>query len=328
MLTYLKVWREEFDGVTVRISKPITLDQTNLSPAIVYIHGGGWVVLDTDSYAHLTDTISLESEVVVVSIEYRLAPEHMYPVPLDDCVKATKFFLKNAKQYGVDENQIGIAGDSAGGNLAMSVALRLSEELESPQLAAQGLIYPVLQGINFLLPSYIQNSNGPAFITGDTMAEYFLSYMIGDWKYQSHFLTNNHTSPAIKQSEYARYVSHELLPDEFQAILEDDYGDNYGDEDVSQKLERFLLDSNFAPLMATDGALAKLPPTCLVTTNFDVLRDDGFLLEKRLKRMGRDVTHQYYSGYEHGFLMHLAMYDGSLPAVRRFCKCMLTYIKS
>ncbi|KAK3592194.1 hypothetical protein CHS0354_010432 [Potamilus streckersoni] len=103
------------------------------------------------------------------------------------------------------------------------------------------------------------------------MAKYFLSYMIGDWKYQSHFLTNNHTSPAIKQSEYARFVSHELLPDEFQAILEDDYGDNYGDEDVSQKLERFLLDSNFAPLMATDGALAKLPPTCLVTTNFDVL---------------------------------------------------------
>ncbi|KAK3587655.1 hypothetical protein CHS0354_032861 [Potamilus streckersoni] len=141
----------------------------------------------------------------------------------------------------------------------MSVALRLSEELDSPQLAAQGLIYPVLQGINLLLPSYIQNSNGPAFITGDTMAEYFLSYMIGDWKYQSHFLTNNHTSPAIKQSEYARFVSHELLPDEFQAILEDDYGDNYGDEDVSQKLERFLLDSN------------KLPPTCLVTTNFDVL---------------------------------------------------------
>ncbi|KAK3579603.1 hypothetical protein CHS0354_012020 [Potamilus streckersoni] len=146
-----------FVGVDVVLCRPTT--KLGKLPGLVYFHGGGWVFLNADSYRPFTEALCESTEAVVASVEYRLAPENVYRAAFDDCVKNTVFFLRNAEKYNVDMNKIGIAGDSVGGNLAMAVALKLSDDPNLsalPHLAVQGLIYPPFQFFNFRLPSYIE----------------------------------------------------------------------------------------------------------------------------------------------------------------------------
>ncbi|KAL3848318.1 hypothetical protein ACJMK2_019186 [Sinanodonta woodiana] len=319
-----------FDGVDVILCRPA--NKQGKLPGLVYFHGGGWVFLNTDSYRPLTDALCESTEAVVVSVEYRLAPENIYPAAFDDCVKSVIFFLQNAVKYNVDMNKIGIAGDSVGGNLAMAVALKLSNDPNLsalPRLAVQGLIYPPLQFFNFRLPSYIEHGQGPSLLTSKLMAFFALSYMLGNATYIPHLLINNHTSRSLKHSDYSHYVSHELLPKEFQSTLdEDDVRLDFGDEALSAEIEDILLDPYFAPLMATDAEIKKLPPACIVSAEIDPLRDDSFLAAKRMAMNGIWVRHDHYPGYGHGFFAQIGFYEQSLPAVISFCKCLLEKMNS
>uniref|UniRef100_A0A8C3VD73 Arylacetamide deacetylase n=1 Tax=Catharus ustulatus TaxID=91951 RepID=A0A8C3VD73_CATUS len=117
------VTEAEFNSVPVRLFLPRRAPG-GLRRAIVYFHGGGWCMGDAGDYDHMARRFSNELDAVVVSVNYRLAPPHHFPVQFEDVYSVTKFFLQSKvlSQYGVDPARVCVAGDSAGGNLAAAVA--------------------------------------------------------------------------------------------------------------------------------------------------------------------------------------------------------------
>ena len=111
-------------------------------PAIVYFHGGGWVICSLDTHDGVCRRLALASGMRVVSVDYAMAPEHPFPAPLDDCVAAIRAIREDAWRFGIDSARIALAGDSAGANLALAALLRLRDAGEAlPKAAA--LIYGV-----------------------------------------------------------------------------------------------------------------------------------------------------------------------------------------
>jgi acetyl esterase len=104
-------------------------------PVIVYLHGGGFVVMSPETHAKFTKQIALGADAVVISIDYRLAPETPYPGPLDDCIAAFRWAREHAAEVGGDPKRVAIGGDSAGGNLAAATTLRLLAEGDAPPAA-------------------------------------------------------------------------------------------------------------------------------------------------------------------------------------------------
>ncbi|WP_345680123.1 alpha/beta hydrolase [Yinghuangia aomiensis] len=114
-------------------------------PVLVYAHGGGWVMGDLDTHDALCREISLRADVVVAAVDYRLAPEHPFPAPLEDFHAAARWVVGNAAQLGADPGRVAVGGDSAGGNLAAAACL-LARDRGEPQFALQWLSYPALDG--------------------------------------------------------------------------------------------------------------------------------------------------------------------------------------
>ena len=201
------------------------------------------------------------------------------------------------------------AGDSAGGNLAMAVALALSKETDDslPRIKLQMLIYPALQAFDLDLPAYIKHRDGPGFLRKRNMIEFWLSYAFGNYSFYNEFAANTHVSDELRRSKYASYVSSELLPPEILQSVSGKKTFANGNKTLSDKIEGIILDPRFAPLMASDEDLAKLPPTYIVTPEFDVLRDEGFLTAARLRKVGVPVEHTYLHGEAHGLLNSVAI---------------------
>lgn len=112
-----------------------------LSPALVFFHGGGWVIGDLDTHDVVCRQLAVEGALIVISVDYRLAPEHKFPAATDDAIAATQWVAANARELGIDASRLAIGGDSAGGNLAAVVALA-ARDAGGPALAGQVLIYP------------------------------------------------------------------------------------------------------------------------------------------------------------------------------------------
>jgi acetyl esterase len=124
--------------VPVRVYRP-TLAQD--LPALVFFHGGGFVVCDLDSHDRLCRNLANASGAVVVSVDYRLAPEHKFPAAADDAYGATRYVAEHPSEFGIDPNRIAVGGDSAGGNLAAVVSL-MARDRGGPSIRFQLLIYP------------------------------------------------------------------------------------------------------------------------------------------------------------------------------------------
>ncbi len=159
------------NGVPVRIYRPVETDEPSMG--LVYFHGGGFVAGSVEVYDPLTRALAKRAGIVVVSVDYRLAPEHPYPAALDDAWTATKWVSENAEELGLDELKIGVGGDSAGGTLAAIVARRGRDH--AVPLAAQLLLYPVMNH-DFNTPSYSLFSAG-YLLTRNAMEWYWRQYV-------------------------------------------------------------------------------------------------------------------------------------------------------
>jgi acetyl esterase len=129
-------------AIPARIYTPEKLRQTaGLAPCLVFFHGGGWVIGDLDSHDVVCRKLAVEGELIVIAVDYRLAPEHKFPAAIDDAFNATTWIAANAKELGIDAARLTVGGDSAGGNLAAVVALE-AREANGPHIAGQVLVYP------------------------------------------------------------------------------------------------------------------------------------------------------------------------------------------
>jgi acetyl esterase len=132
-------------------------------PLVVYLHGGGWVIGDLDTHDLLTAHLALDANCAVVSVDYRLAPEHPFPAPVDDALDAVLWLAEHRHRLGFATDRLGVAGDSAGAHLA-AVAARGANDRVAGLVSAQLLIYPVA-GRRFDHASYVANANGPGLRT-------------------------------------------------------------------------------------------------------------------------------------------------------------------
>lgn len=156
-------------GVPARLYRADDGPDTGL---LVYFHGGGWVGGSLDSHDDVCRMLCNRSGVAVLSVDYRLAPEHPFPAGLEDAITATKWAYENAAAMGCDPTRIGIGGDSAGGNFAAVVA-------NSRVIPArfQLLVYPATD-LRGGFPSYIENADG-YFLTGASMRYFIDHYLSG-----------------------------------------------------------------------------------------------------------------------------------------------------
>jgi acetyl esterase len=131
-------------SIPARVYTPMRLRRTNgLAPCLVFFHGGGWVIGDLDSHDVVCRKLADEGQLVVISVDYRLAPEHKFPAAVEDAITATRWIADNSRQLDIDASRLTVGGDSAGGNLAAVVAIS-ARDGNGPDIAGQVLIYPAI----------------------------------------------------------------------------------------------------------------------------------------------------------------------------------------
>jgi acetyl esterase len=145
-------------------------------PIVVFFHGGGWVVGTLDTYDPLCRALAASTPAVVVSVDYRLAPEHRWPAAVEDAYAATEWASRNAAALGGAQHRLAVAGDSAGGNLAAVVALG-ARDRGGPAIAFQLLVYPVLD-VAGGTASWQEYADG-YHLTADGMRWYWDHYLGG-----------------------------------------------------------------------------------------------------------------------------------------------------
>jgi len=205
-------------------------------PLVVFFHGGGWVLGDAVSNDAFCRDLCVKSQTIVVSVNYRHAPEDRFPAAAEDAVAATRWLAEHAEQLGAAPGPLVVAGWSAGGNLAAVVA-QAARDAGGPPIAGQLLICPVTDASREW-PSMVENAEG-----------YFLTAPLMTW-----FL-DHYVDPADRS------------------------------------------DPRVSPLLA--DSLAGLPPACVVTAEFDPLRDEGNAYASALAEAGVPVDHIQAAGQIH-----------------------------
>jgi acetyl esterase len=129
-------------SIQARIYTPKKLRLTDgLAPCLVFFHGGGWVIGDLETHDVACRKLADEGQLIVISVDYRRAPEHKFPAAVDDAIAATTWIAGHARKLGIDTARLLVGGDSAGGNLAAVVAIS-ARDGNGPAIAGQVLIYP------------------------------------------------------------------------------------------------------------------------------------------------------------------------------------------
>ncbi|MFD5551078.1 alpha/beta hydrolase fold domain-containing protein [Streptomyces goshikiensis] len=145
--------------VPVRVYTPAGASSSGQLPVTVFFHGGGWVLGDLDSQDHIARTMANRSGTIVVSVDYRLAPEHRFPAAIEDAYAALSWVAANADSFGGDGQNIAVFGESAGGNLAAALAQE-ARRRGGPRIALQVLAYPAVDRFDDS-PSMHENMAGP-----------------------------------------------------------------------------------------------------------------------------------------------------------------------
>lgn len=145
-------------------------------PVLMYFHGGGWVIGSLDAYDIICRELCFGASALVVSVDYRLSPECRFPAATNDCLEATRWAGEFACEINGDAHRIAVSGDSAGGNLAAVTALRVRDE-GGPNLCAQLLVYPVING--GVLPTHSMVENGKGYLREGADMKWFFDHYVG-----------------------------------------------------------------------------------------------------------------------------------------------------
>lgn len=265
------------------------------------------------SYLDLLVDVAETTGCVVMSPEYRLAPENSFPIPFEDSLKATLDYLAQSEAYKIDVNRLAIMGDSAGGNLAMAVTWELQSLYKSGKISykpkMQVLVYPYLQVLNFKLPSHIRNKG--FFVGTNLLQKCWLAY--SGLKYRSDLPEKLAQNTHVKCSENKKLKKFRksFLNSDFidKKYLEGwDLNSNIAEEEMTtttrecegyDEIVDLMLDIRMSPLMMNDEQLSQLPTTHILVCGYDPLRDEGLILAKRLEEANVTTSLQYLSKSPH-----------------------------
>ena len=161
--------------VPVRVYTPSDAIGGN-APLLLWIHGGGWVIGDLDTADAVARALANRSGAVTVSVDYRMAPEHPAPTPLEDCLAALTWCVENAELLGVDASRVAVGGDSAGGNLAACLCQRVRNEF-GPEIDFQLLVYPVT---DCTLSSASMDENAEGYFLTKAGMQWFVRLYLGE----------------------------------------------------------------------------------------------------------------------------------------------------
>ncbi len=213
------------------------------------------------------------------------------------------------------------SGDSAGGNLAAAVCLKLKVMSHKPQPKLQVLIYPSLQAFDFNLPAHIQNNNA---VLGSKLeiAGAVLFYMGGELNLVYDLMVNNHTTLEMKR-DYTKFVDTNLIPAELRPGFERSCVES-GSSAISLKVRSKMMDPFCMPLMASN--LKDLPEAYIITAQYDPLRDDGILYAKRLQNAKVKATWVNYKDGYHG-AMALIIFPIKTQVGSQMMSDLVTFLK-
>jgi acetyl esterase len=163
--------------VPVRVYWPA--DDGTPRPAVVYFHGGGWVLCDLDTHDGACRRMANAVDAVVVSVDYRLAPEHKWPAAAEDAYAATRWVAEQASDLGVDPAHLAVAGDSAGGNLSAVVPL-MARDRGGPELAFHLMVYPVIDSSATRNDYASKRDNATGYFLTTAAMEWYRDQYVGD----------------------------------------------------------------------------------------------------------------------------------------------------
>jgi acetyl esterase len=182
-------------------------------PALIYFHGGGWVIGNLDTHNSLCSLLAKGASCIVIAVDYRLSPESRFPAAVEDAFTATEWVAANAHEIHVDADKIAVGGDSAGGNLA-AVVCHLAREKKKPTLVHQLLVYPVMNLSSFDTESYHEHGKG-YILTAESMRYY-----------RGHYLAHNddalnpQASPLLAESFSDLPPAH-IITAEFDVLMDE-----------------------------------------------------------------------------------------------------------
>jgi acetyl esterase len=238
------IFGEDGHSIPIRIYTP---EGEGPFPLFVFFHGGGFVVGNVESYDVTCRILANQTGAKVISVDYRLAPEHPFPAGPEDCYAATKWVAQHAEELNGDAQNIIVGGDSAGGALAAAITL-MARDRKTPIIAKQIFLYPVMD----FHP-----------LDGSSIYESYSKFAEG------YGVTNNH-----------------------MGLFWDLYIDK--EEDRNHPYA--------SPMKASD--VSGLPKALLITSENDVLRDEGELYGRRLRDAGVPIITKRFEGIIHGFIQY------------------------
>jgi acetyl esterase len=158
--------------IGVRLYLPAGTAASDVLPALIWYHGGGWLLGDLDSHDVPCRRFANAARCRVIAVDYRMAPEHAFPAAVDDCAAVTKYVFENSASLGVDPTKVAVGGDSAGGNLAAVIAL-MSRDGTLPPVAFQLLIYPAT---DMTMTTVSSTTIGPGVPLTSATMKWFIDY--------------------------------------------------------------------------------------------------------------------------------------------------------
>lgn len=249
-------------GVPVRAYVPLG-EAVGPRPVLVYFHGGGWTIGSVETHDNTCRSLANGSGTAVVSVDYRLAPEHPYPAALEDCLAALDWVVDSAGELGVDARRLALGGDSAGGNLAALIAQQRCGPGAGGSAAGRG-----------------GDGGSPG---GPPIRFQLLVYPVTD-------LTMSH--PSIDENGEGYLLTKATMTW---------FGRNYLGAGDDGALLVDPADPRVSPLRAPADALVGLPPALVITAEHDPLRDEGEAYAEALRAAGVEVAVTRYDGVIHGF---------------------------
>ncbi|XP_010626481.1 arylacetamide deacetylase-like 4 [Fukomys damarensis] len=313
-----------YGTIPVRLFQP-KVTSSRSRRGIIYYHGGAGLLGSLDFYHNVCSFLARETDSVLLAVGYRKLPQCHYPVIASDCLNASIHFLRTLKTYGVDPSRVVVCGDSIGGGLGVYISQILLGQKDLPQIRAQILIYPIIQCINFQLPSTQQYQNIP-FLTRDFMMMCLCKYLVIDPCWRDAILKGLCIPPDFWM-KYQKWLSADNIPKSFKNKYQEPHFP--GPFNEAAYLEtKHLFDIENEPLLADDEIIAQLPEAFLVSCESDILRDDTLLYKKRLEDQGIPVTWYHVKDGFHACILLFDRKPFSFPCSQKILDAVVRYIKS